>query len=123
MGGAVGGGVSGKGRFLCGGAYSQGPLSLGEGKTALGVAFGELDHRHSSGAWDLGPFQTDSLGRNVHVQALGRVRPSLGWNWAEVTCASPGLPGGPEQAPHGGVPSRGSKCSLLREAGFELSHT
>lgn len=99
-------------------AFSQGLLSLREGGT---TAFGVLT---TAFAWHLGRFKrVPSLGRTVHVQALGRVHLSLGWNWAEVGCASPGLPGGPEQAPHGGVPSRESKFSLLTEAGFELPHT
>lgn len=53
------------------------------------------------------------------MQALGRVRPSLGWNWAEVTCASPELPGGPEQAPHGQVPSR--EASVLSSEKLALN--
>lgn len=98
-------------------AYSQGLLSLREGETAFGgltTAF----------AWRLGRFKrVPSLRRRVHVPALGRVRLSLGGNWAEVGCASPGLPGGPGQAPCGGVPSRESKFSPLTEAGFERPQT
>lgn len=77
----------GSGEFSVCVAYSQGLLSLREGETAFGVLT-------TAFAWRLGRFKrVPSLRRRGHVSALGRLCLSLGGNWAEVGCASPGLPG------------------------------
>lgn len=65
MSGAAGKGVNRTRRFFVSMAVPRG-LFLMEA-SAMAVAFGEVDQRHSLGAWSL--FQVDFLSKSVYVQA------------------------------------------------------